>query len=62
MITYDDVGRPVWANDAPGQLVRLTLIPDDKGGHYESAVVLFDGGNEQVFPAHKVVLREKHDA
>lgn len=57
MITHDDVGRLVWANQHPGQLVRVTSIPDGRGGYHDSAVVLFDNGNEQVFPAEKVVMR-----
>lgn len=55
MITHDDVGRTVWANDSLGQLVRVTTMPDGKGGRYDTAVVLFEGGSVQTFPAHKVV-------
>lgn len=57
MITHDDVGRTVWANDSRGQLVRVTSIPNGTDKPYLSAVVRFPSGSEQAFPAHRVVLR-----
>ena len=60
MVTCEDIGRLVWANDSIGELVRITSIPAGEGRRYETAVVSFDDGrSEQVFPIAKVLsMRE----